>query len=37
MPSLITQVKSKLFIHSSRKSLHALDNYTHLKTTWIEF
>ncbi|MFK4761271.1 DUF58 domain-containing protein [Microbacterium sp. ZW T5_45] len=25
MPSLITQVKSKLFIHSSRKSLHALD------------
>ncbi|MFY9712772.1 MAG: DUF58 domain-containing protein [Microbacterium sp.] len=25
MPSLITQVKSKLFIHSSRKSMHALD------------
>lgn len=25
MPSLITQVKSKLFIHSTRKSLHALD------------
>lgn len=25
MTSLITQVKSKLFIHSSRKSLHALD------------
>ena len=25
MASLITQVKSKLFIHSSRKSLHALD------------
>jgi uncharacterized protein (DUF58 family) len=25
MPSLIAQVKSKLFIHSSRKSLHALD------------
>lgn len=25
MPSLITQVKSKLFIHSNRKSLHALD------------
>ncbi|AZS38805.1 hypothetical protein CVS54_00102 [Microbacterium oxydans] len=25
MPSLITQVKSKLFIHSMRKSLHALD------------
>ncbi|MFT4158120.1 MAG: DUF58 domain-containing protein [Microbacterium sp.] len=25
MPSLITQVKSKLFVHSSRKSLHALD------------
>ncbi|ALX66073.1 DUF58 domain-containing protein [Microbacterium sp. XT11] len=25
MPSLITRVKSKLFIHSSRKSLHALD------------
>ncbi|MFS0911135.1 DUF58 domain-containing protein [Microbacterium sp. 179-I 3D2 NHS] len=25
MPSLITQVKSKLFIHSSRRSLHALD------------
>lgn len=25
MPSLITQVKSKLFIHSSRKSTHALD------------
>ncbi len=25
MPSLITQVKSKLFIQSSRKSLHALD------------
>ncbi|KNY04669.1 DUF58 domain-containing protein [Microbacterium sp. GCS4] len=25
MSSLITQVKSKLFIHSSRKSLHALD------------
>lgn len=25
MPSLITQVKSKLFIHSTRKSMHALD------------
>ena len=25
MPSLITQVKSKLFIHSSQKSMHALD------------
>ncbi|WP_341976575.1 DUF58 domain-containing protein [Microbacterium sp. LTA6] len=25
MASLITQVKSKLFIHSSRKSMHALD------------
>ncbi|HWS50902.1 MAG TPA: DUF58 domain-containing protein [Microbacterium sp.] len=25
MPSLITQVKSKLFIHSARKSMHALD------------
>ena len=25
MASLITQVKSKLFIHSTRKSLHALD------------
>lgn len=25
MPSLITQVKSKLFIHSSQKSTHALD------------
>lgn len=25
MPSLITQVKSKLFLHSSRKSMHALD------------
>lgn len=25
MPSLITRVKSALFIHSSRKSLHALD------------
>lgn len=25
MPSLLTRVKSKLFIHSTRKSLHALD------------
>lgn len=25
MPSLITQVKSKLFVHSSQKSMHALD------------
>lgn len=25
MPSLITRVKSRLFIHSSKKSLHALD------------
>ncbi len=25
MPSLITQVKSKLFLHSTRKSMHALD------------
>ena len=35
MASLITQVKSKLFIHSNRKSLHALDAYTDLKTAWI--
>ncbi|MBY6061900.1 DUF58 domain-containing protein [Microbacterium esteraromaticum] len=25
MPSLVTQVKSRLFIHSSQKSMHALD------------